>query len=68
MLNRDTKTKNDYLLENGCKLDHKIKSSYFKDKSRLKKSWNDFDLQKLFYRTAETQNCLFFIHVSFNVP
>jgi len=33
MLNRDTKTKNDYLLERGCKLDHKIKSSYFQDKT-----------------------------------
>lgn len=32
MLNRDTKTKNNCLLEKGCKLDHKIKSSYFQDK------------------------------------
>jgi len=57
MLNRDTKTKKDYLLENGCKLDHKIKSSYFQDKSRLRKLWSDFELQKWFYRAAGTQNC-----------
>jgi hypothetical protein len=35
MPNRDTKTKNECLLEKGCKLDHKIKSRYFQDKTAV---------------------------------
>jgi hypothetical protein len=56
MLNRDTKIKNDYLLEKGCKVDHKIKSSYFQDQTVVSerlgtistyKNYNSTALQKL---------------------
>jgi hypothetical protein len=59
MLNRDTKTKNDYLLEKGCKLDHKIKSIYFEESTVVSERPGTISTLKkiLFYRTAETQNC-----------
>jgi hypothetical protein len=52
MLNRDTKTKNDYLLEKGCKLDHKIKSSYFQDKTVVSERLGTISTLKMYYSTA----------------
>jgi hypothetical protein len=52
MLNRDTKTKNDSLLEKGCKLDHKIKSSYFQEKTVVSERLETISTYKNYYSTA----------------
>jgi hypothetical protein len=52
MPNCDTKTKSDYLLEKGCKLDHKIKSSYFQDKTAVSGRHGTLSTYKNYYSTA----------------
>jgi len=51
MLNRDTKTKHDYVLEKGCKLDHKIKSSYFQDKRVVSENLGTISTYNNYYYT-----------------